>query len=173
MIRVISIEATRRFLMKKRNIIGLFVFALAAVGIWQLFREDYGVGVESVWFLPPDAKNITFCDDYLNRIAEFDIDQEAMIKWCQNDDMPLREVVEMESCSVRRCLMYLEGKGEIPEAQEPNKNSEEWSAWSDRLSKYLDPGDLYFEESHTERADYLSVGYDVNEGRGYYAWSHR
>lgn len=60
--------------MKKRTKISLVgVVALFGVLVWQCFKEDYGVGVDSVSWFPAEAQNVTYIKNDLLRIAEFDV----------------------------------------------------------------------------------------------------
>ena len=78
--------------MKKRTIIGLAVLILLAVAIWQVFKEECGVGVDSVWWLPPEARSMTYTANGINRVAEFDIERKAFEEWCADRDMPLLQL---------------------------------------------------------------------------------
>ena len=84
--------------MKRRTKIVLVIVALfVGNAVWQLCREDYGVGVASVWWLPRQACNITYLDNYVNRIAEFDIEPPAFERWCARRKQPLR-AGEWQTC---------------------------------------------------------------------------
>jgi hypothetical protein len=53
---------------------------LCGFSVWYTFRETYGVGVNSLSWLPPEAHNITYFRNGVNNLAEFDIDREAFKK---------------------------------------------------------------------------------------------
>lgn len=72
---------TRRF---KGYWIGIAAASILGVFACQFFRETYGIGVDSVWWLPPETRNITYIRNDLIAIAEFDIERDAFEKWCAN-----------------------------------------------------------------------------------------
>jgi len=154
---------------KRRTKIVLVIVALfVGNAVWQLCREDYGVGVASVWWLPRQACNITYLDNYVNRIAEFDIERPAFERWCARRKQPLRVLGNGKHATIHRCIPSLEQRGVLPVHTEPN---EDLTAWGARVSKILGVGDLFYEERWPNGGGY-TIGYDVKAGRGYYAWSH-
>lgn len=148
--------------MKRRGKVGLVLAAAIAVFLWWFLKEDYGVGVDSVWWLPPAAANITYIRNDLNRIAEFDIKQEAFEKWCAKRGMPLRRLAEGERHTLDRCLPILEERGVMPTRPEPNE--------VEGYFKELVAGDLSYEKRWSNGGG-DSIGYDVEEKRGYYSSS--
>jgi hypothetical protein len=122
--------------------------ALLVVAAWWLLRTDYGVGVDSVRWLPPEARAISYLRfPYHNTWAEFAIDRQAFEQWCRSIDKPLRRLGPNERKGVRRCRRSLEDGGVVAAVPAPNKNSEQWPAWYDRrMEKKLGQGDLYYEE---------------------------
>jgi hypothetical protein len=163
-----TLSKSRRYV-----IVGLIVAGFLGVCLWQFFREDYGVGVASVRWLPSEARNITYIRNDLLAIAEFDIEQGVFEKWCAKRKMPLRKLGVDEGCDVRRCLALLQQRGIIAVVPEPNAaDPQAWSLWSEkRGNKSLSEGDLYYEESWANGGGY-TLGYDVKEKRGYYHYSH-
>lgn len=157
--------------MKRRTKISLTVVA-ASIGfsLWQLLNEDYGVGVDSVSWLPPEAHNIAYRDDSLTRTAEFDIEREEFERWCRSRNKPLRKLSDGERHTIFRCLPILERKGLIPAISEPNK-AERDLLEVERAIKSFVGGDLFYEERWDNGGGY-TVGYDVKEKKGYYAYSH-
>lgn len=151
--------------MNRRTKIGLVVVVLFGVLIWQCFRSGHGVGVRSVSWLPREAHNITYTGDFWIKMAEFDIDREAFEKWCARRRMPLRVLGEDRHRTVDRCLPWLARKGMISPIPEPNESGG-WLGIKD-----LGAGDLFFEERWSNGGGY-TLGYDVKEKRGYYAYSH-
>ena len=69
--------------MKRRTKVGWIAVAafvgLCAFSVWYTFRETYGVGVDSLWWLPPEAHNVTYYANGLTRVAEFLQDSETEI----------------------------------------------------------------------------------------------
>ena len=158
--------------MKRRAKIGLVVLGVVGVSLWSVYRETHGVGVDSVSWLPKEAHNITYVKNDTNVRAEFDIEQDAFEKWCEKRGWPLRELAEGEFFTVVRCLLFLERKGIIPPlapSQDANSIEADLAAM-ERFSKTFDAGDLVFEERWNNNGGY-SIGYDVDAGRGYYAYS--
>ena len=97
--------------MKKCAVVGLVPVGIIGVFLWWFINEDHGVGVDSVWWLPPQARNITYIRNELIAIAEFDIERGAFEKWCARQKMPLRELRDGEDYTVERCLLTLEQRG--------------------------------------------------------------
>jgi len=98
-------------------------------------------------------------------MAEFDIERGAFEEWCAKRRMPLRVLNGGQHRSIFRCLPELRRKGVIPPIPEPNESG----TWLG--IKYLGPGDLFFEERWDNGGGY-TIGYAVNERRGYYRFSH-
>ncbi|MCU0915519.1 MAG: hypothetical protein MUC88_13270 [Planctomycetes bacterium] len=109
--------------MKRRTKIGLIVVVLiCGTSLWSVHREDYGVGVASAGWLPPEARNITYLSNYTNRTAEFDIEQPAFERWCARQKMPLRVLGHDEHPTIYRCIPGLEQRGVLPMHAEPNED---------------------------------------------------
>lgn len=159
--------------MKVRRLIGFAVVSLLGVSLWWVYWPSYGVGVNSVGWLPSAAHNITYMKNDLNGIAEFDVEQGAFEKWCDREGMPLRKLSEYEYRYVERCLPYLERKGLIPPVASPNDNAADLDAAGfGPAAKLLRGGDLYYEEDLDSGGAYR-IGYDVREKRGYYYFNRR
>ena len=158
--------------MKARTSVSLIVIVLLGLLIWQLLRTDYGVKVDSVRWLPSEAHNVTYIKvPGLNTIAEFEMAQEALEAWCISSGRPLKKLGPTEKGSVPRCLRDLEERGVIPVVPEPNDDNE-WMLWyQDRYEKSLSDGDLYYEECWSNGGGYV-IGYDVEDGMGYYSYAH-
>ena len=157
--------------MKRRTKIGLTVVGLAVAGlvgasVWYVFSEDYGVSVDSVGWLPPEARGITYLRNYLTWMAEFDIEREAFETWCGRRGMPLRELGEAEHQEMFRCLAMLEHRGIISPLREPNAPEA-----GRRSCKRFSAGGLFYEDRWDNGGGYC-VGYDVKEKRGYYWYGH-
>ncbi len=157
--------------MKRGTKISLLVVGgLLAVCLWEFFDEDRGVGVHSVWWLPPEARNITFIKNDVIVVAEFDIEREAFETWCAGRDMPLRPLGENEHHSVPRCLWLLQDRGVIPPSTGLDGAGGDVGL-ADAVGKELDAGDLFYEQRRANGGGY-SIGYDVEEQRGYYCYNH-
>lgn len=159
--------------MGKGIVISLIGVTILAIVVALALRTDYGVGVDSVRWLPAEARDISYLRyPYLNTWAEFEIEQEAFEDWCRSEGKTLRRVGPNERKGVRRCWRPLEREGFVPVVPEPNKSSEQWTAWYDqRMQKHLGEGDLYYEDIWRNGGGYW-IGYDVDEGKGYYAYAH-
>jgi len=157
---------------KKRTRISLVVVAvLFGFFLWDSLQVKYGVGVDSVGWLPREARDITYLKvDFTSRTAEFTIEREAFEKWCARRGMPLRKLDSGGYHVVNRCLWGLEQRGIIPSAPEPNE-PEGGFPGMDHTLKHFDPGDLFYEERWSNGGGY-SIGYDVEEKRGYYDYNH-
>ncbi len=162
--------------MKKKTRIILVIFVsiigILSLGWWSL-QTSYGIGVNSVQWLPTQAHNITYIYvPITSTMAEFEIDQQAFEQWCQQKGMTLYTIESQKDFMVPRCLPDLEAIGVIPK---PKKESPEWITWFEqgpqRSNKTFKPGDLYFEERWSDGGGY-TLGYDVNEGKGYYWYGH-
>jgi hypothetical protein len=158
-------------LMKRRTKVGLLIAAfICGVSLWQVLKVDCGVGVDSVWWLPPDAHNITYISNWMTAaVAEFDIEQKAFEQWCASRKMPLREVGDGEWHMVRRPVATLENRGVIPASAEPNDQTR--VVRGDSYVKVLNGGDLFYEERQPNGGGH-TIGYDVEEKRGYYEYLH-
>jgi len=152
------------------KIVAVVVVALIGLVLWQFFTEKYGVGVDSVSWLPPEARNITYIDNDLLRIAEFDIKQGEFERWCVSRGWPLQKLGDGELRTIERCLSMLEDRGTIPKVTEPNK-AETNLRELERTLKNFNAGDLFFEKRWANGGGY-TIGYDVKEKRGYYSYSH-
>lgn len=158
------------------KIIGIIILVLTLAGVglvWHsLTYENYGVEVDSVGWLPEEAKRITFFEDGLgNKTAEFEIEQSAFERWCKEIGRPLRTVKEGDSdVLVWRSLEQLERKGAIPPLDNAGLTLEELRERIARRRKELSPGDLYHSEVWRNSGGYR-IGYDREEGMGYYSES--
>jgi len=162
----------KRISIRTKTLIGIATVALLALLAWHTLKTDYGVNVDSVQWLPPEAHNITYMKEPgLNVMAEFEISQEALEKWCADMDKPLKKLGPIEKGGVPRCVHYLEKRGIIPAVPEPN-DSREWQRWyQGRYRKSLANGDLYYEDIWDNGGGYI-IGYDVEEGMAYYWFAH-
>jgi hypothetical protein len=103
-------------------------------------------------------------------MAEFDIEREAFEVWCAEVGKPLRELGSNESHRVSRCLLFLERRGVIAARTEPNE-IDEMLRVSGRITTVLTEGDLYYSEHWSNGGGY-TIGYDIEEERGYYSYAH-
>ena len=130
--------------------------AVAILSIWLVYRGDHGVGVNSVWWLPREARNITYYRHEAMAIAEFDIQQNAFEKWCASQGMPLRELKEGEYGIVRRSVGLLRDRDIMPRINGPNEPLTGWDGaepdvdmtrpTKTLIDKTLVAGDLFYEE---------------------------
>ncbi len=159
--------------MKRRTKVGLVVVGLIGffgLPLWTVLRTTYGVGVDSVSWLPREARNITYFRNDLTKMAEFEIEREAFEKWCAKRKMPLQELDGGGYHVVERCLMLLEARGVIPTVAEPN-DMERKQHEMERTIKNFGAGDLFYEERWSNGGGY-TLGYDIDENRGYYQFLH-
>ncbi len=156
--------------MKRRTIVVLISLVILLAMAWQHIKGGYGVGVDSVSWLPAEARNISYIDQFLGcRIAEFDIEREPFEAWCRQAGKPLQELAG-EPQTVFRCLPWLERTGAVPPITEPN----EFLADELRMKRHLaalTEGDLFYEERWSNGGGY-TLAYDVERQRGYYFYSH-
>jgi len=165
--------------MKTRNLITTAIVAVTTFGLllflgWRALQDEYGVSIASVRWLPPEALNIKYIRfPMTHTMAEFEIEQAAFEAWGRSKKMPMRRLLSNESRSIPRCLFLLERKGLIPVVPEPGKESvEEWSPrYGHRYRKSLGKGDLHYVERWDNGGGY-ALGYDVEEGKGYYWFGH-
>ncbi|MDI6450660.1 hypothetical protein [Anaerobaca lacustris] len=152
--------------MKKCAVVGLALASIIGAFLWQFFKEDHGVGVDSVSWLPREARNITYIRNDAIKVAEFDVEREAFRRWCARQEMPLRELRDGEEHTILRCRLILEERGVLLSARDPNKGENDLHSMQ-QGSKKLGVGDLFYEERWSNGGGY-SIGYDVRSGRGYY-----
>jgi hypothetical protein len=158
---------------RRTKIIIIVVLALVGLSIWSIFWSDYRVGVDSVNWLPAEAHNITYTRNLWETLAEFDIEQKAFQKWCDGQGMPLRELGDagfQRVYSVRRCVGYLEQRGIMQTAAEPNETERDFLR-TEKNIKVFRPGDLVYEKRWSNGGGH-TIGYDTKEKRGYYEYSH-
>ena len=157
--------------MRRSTILVLIIIVLLLFAAWHSLRTKYGVGTDTVPWLPPQARNITYVDQPLTwRLAEFQIERQAFEAWCQQQGKPLRKLAACEFEMVVRCLPCLERKGLIPPIAEPN----EFLAKERRLERTLKTvatGDLYY-AWHASNGGGYTLAYDIDEGKAYYQYSH-
>jgi hypothetical protein len=154
--------------MKKRAKVGLMAIAgLLGFWLWYLVTDHYGVGVDSVGWLPPEAHDVTYLRSYLHREAEFSIEREPFENWCAREGMPLRTLDGEGYHAIFQCLRLLENKGVMPPPTEPNELRA-----AERVVKVFQAGDLFYEERWSNGGGY-SVGYDMKAKRGYFHFAHR
>lgn len=159
--------------MTKRTKVGLVVAGLVGflgLCVWTTFRTTYGVGVDSVSWLPREARNVTYFRNGLNSFAEFDVEREAFAKWCAKRKMPLQELTDGGSHAVTRCLQMLENRGVIQMPSVPDGMSKDEFEMT-RTIKSFSAGDLFYEERWSNGGGY-TLGYDVQAKRGYYQFAH-
>lgn len=160
--------------MKKGCLIFSGVVLVAFLGLafllWDYARiKSWGVGVESVEWLPVQASNITFISGDINRVAEFDIDRNSLIKWCDSIGKPMASVVEDQNAMISRVYPFLDREG-IPKSGS-FKDSSAAEADFDRYTKRFSTGDLFYEDRWSNGGGY-TIGFDVSDGRGYYQYAH-
>jgi hypothetical protein len=152
-----------------RTKIGLAVVVVIGIILWLPFRESYGVGANSVPWLPREAHNVTYIKNFWFAEAEFDIERGALEKWCAKRKMPLQEIDDEGYHSVIRCWRFLESRGVVPAVTEPNETSERLARMA-RCVKVLRAGDLFYDGRWSNGGGY-TIGYDTKEKRGYYSYS--
>ncbi len=157
-------NSTKRRLTGRR--LGIAAVGILVVFARQFFRETYGIGVDSVWWLPSEAQNITYIRNDLIAIAEFNIERDAFERWCASQDMTLRELRDEEPHGVGRCLPFLEQRGVIASVTEPNEAEDDPL----RVAQDLGAGDLLYEERWSNGGGY-TIGYDTQGQQGYYNFS--
>lgn len=143
---------------------------LCGFSLWYTFRETYGVSVNSLSWLPPEAHDITYISNGWIARAEFDIEQEALEQWCAQRKWPLRQLGDGEHKMVSRSLWMLEKRGILPTIPELNEAAEEAHARQQTI-KSFGAGDLFFEERWSNGGGY-TIGYDIQKKRGYYEFNH-
>jgi hypothetical protein len=157
----------------KRNArVGLVVVAaflgLCGISLWYTFREDHGIGVDSVGWLPPEAHNITYISNDAITLAEFDVEEQAFEEWCTSRKMPLRKLSSQERYAVMRAAAILVQRGIVPRTTSPNGVEEDRHG---QTFKRFRAGDLFYEERWPNGGGY-TIGYDIKERRGYYKYTH-
>lgn len=156
---------------KRRRMIGVVVVLMVAGLLWDFLRVEYGVGVDSVRWLPHEARDITYARvDFTARKAEFTIEREAFEKWCANRRTPLKELGSGGYHVVHRCLPILERRGVLPAASALDEMQGD-ARRAERAVKQFAAGDLFYEERWANGGGY-AIGYDVREKRGYYEYRH-
>lgn len=159
--------------MKRRTKVGLVVAGLIGffvLPLWTVLRTTYGVGVDSVSWLPREARNITYFRNDLTWMAEFDIEREAFEAWCAKRKMPLQELDGGGYHAVDRCVPMLERMGLIPAIDRPYDMEREQQKM-ERVVKVFRAGDLFYEERWDNGGGH-TLGYDVKAERGYFRYSH-
>jgi len=155
---------------KRRTKISLVVVTfvgLCGISLWLLCRvliEDHGVGVDSVSWLPPEARNITYIRNDAIALAEFDIEQQVFEEWCSSKKMPLRKLGSGERHLVMRAVALLAQRGIVPTSTSPSQVGEGWH-------KHFRAGDLFYEKRWRNGGGY-TIGYDSQAKRGYYRYDH-
>jgi hypothetical protein len=90
----------------RTKVVGFVVAAIVGLcgfSVWHTYREVYGVGVDSVGWLPPEAHNITYLRHGLIAWAEFDIEPEAFARWCARAKKPLHPLGDEVPLTMSRC----------------------------------------------------------------------
>ncbi len=163
-------EPTVKSPKKYRKTIALVSIALIGV-LWPSSPQtDYGLGVDSVEWLPSQAQNISYFSTRIDRVAEFEIEQAVFEKWCENRDMPLQVLPQgfdrgasKRYYNIARCWRHLELGGHVSDPPEEQ--------YGERDSKEFNAGDLYYEDSWLNGGGY-QLGYDIEEGMGYFWYAH-
>jgi hypothetical protein len=155
--------------MKKGCLITIIVIPIIfligiRVLIWEHSRvKGWGIGVKSVEWLPKQASDITFVSAGI-KSAEFQIDQESIIKWCDSIQKPLKPVTEGQLAGIYRTIWVLERRGLTPHGYFNN------SSTSGEIIKTFRRGDLFYQHRWSNGGGYV-IGYDVENERGYYHYS--
>lgn len=161
--------------MKKKSCVITIVATGLGIYLLSVFFENFGhvkewgMGVDSVDWLPDEASEITYVSSYLFKVAEFDIEQDLFLQWCDLIGKPLEIVTEGQRAGMHRSNLFLERCGAI-ESSPVNESSspEEWLGW---YGKSFSPGDLFYQIRQKNNGGY-SIGYDVKTGQGYYSYFH-
>lgn len=141
-----------------------------ALLLWDYARiKSWGVGVESLEWLPEQASNITFISGNINRVAEFDIDLDSLAKWCTSIGKPMTAVAEGQYATIWRVNPFLDRFEIIKNG--PLKGSSPPEEDFSQYAKQFTIGDLFYEDRWSNGGGFV-IGYDVSDGRGYYQYSH-
>ncbi len=148
----------------------LILFGGIAFLVWDFVEiKDWGVGEDSVDWLPRQASNITYIYSRAIQLAEFDIDQKSFEEWCRSIEKPLKPMTEGQEIAIQRANNVLAMRGAI---EKPTaKNNSAYRGNYDWHFIRFTGGDLFYNVTWPNGGGY-SIGYDVNEGRGYYNYSH-
>jgi len=121
---------------KTKYVITLFVCGFLVISLWRHFsREEHGVGVDSVRWLPPKASNITYLWNSTNEIAEFDIERVAFENWCSDRGRPLMQLSNPAGDhTVGRCLIWLKQRGVDVSSLEPNETTDDDYDWEQAIT---------------------------------------
>ncbi len=148
-------------------LVGILGFAFL---LWDFARiKSWGVGVESVEWLPKQASNITFISGNINRVAEFDIDRDSLMKWCDSIGKSLASVAEDQNATIWRVNPFLDQFGIAKNGS--FKGSSPAEEDFDRYTKRFTTGDMFYEDRWSNGGGYI-IGYDVSDRRGYYQYAH-
>jgi len=157
--------------MTKHRAFLLITIVILGVMFWPSFPEhDYGISVDSVEWLPSEARNISYFSTGIDRIAEFDIERQAFEKWCADRHMPLAALPQgfdrgasQRYYNIARCWRHLDLEGYPPKTPKEQ--------YGEGDTKEFNVGDLYYEEFWLNGGGY-QLGYDVEEGMGYFWYAH-
>jgi hypothetical protein len=193
-------------------ICSVLALVLGMAALYQSSKMRYGIAVDSVRWLPPEAHNITYFDlPGFTRIAEFDVEQQAFEDWCRGNGKPLHTLTadgwhgeHYSGYAVATVWFALERRGLIPVVPwpgVPTYTDEYWQwvkeqtefredgvptasppddmqvyntvalKWLERMNKRFGKGDLFYEDLWRNGGGYV-LGFDVDQGRGYYWYGH-
>jgi hypothetical protein len=118
-------------------------------------------------WLPESATDVTYYYGSISQYAEFSIDQQLFIKWCESIERPLKEIIEQENDqTVSRAHRILEHQGILQPIPEP-QSDRDFDKYFQHYRKKFKIGDLYYSLVYRNNGGYW-IGYDVDEGRAYY-----
>ena len=142
---------------------------------WDYGRvKDWGVQTEAPEWLPEAASKVTFLETGSRRVAEFMVDKDSFIEWCEQSGRSLTPISENEERTVHRPNYELAEHGKIemltmPDKRITDEDLAEYRTWNDVT---LEEGDLIFLGRKSNSGGYI-LAYDTSEGMGYYSYSHR
>ncbi|WP_269540676.1 hypothetical protein [Cerasicoccus fimbriatus] len=161
----------------------LIIFAAVALGIVALIGiawfglTHYETGINekksNLDWLPAAAEDVTYYEGSMNQQAEFSIDKDAFLRWCEEMERPLQKITEKEKgsdYSVSRPRRMLEHAGEL-EPIPDSERSDDFEEYFSHYRKEFDIGDYYYSLVYRNSGGYW-IGYDVGEGRAYYQHAH-
>lgn len=170
--------------MKKRYLIiferGALVVILGIISLigltwFDLTQYESGINEKkpNLSWLPPAAEDVTYYEGSINQQAEFTINKESFLLWCEGLERPLKLITEKEDgddYSISRPRRILEYQGELEPIPEP-KMANDLEEYFTHYRKDCDVGDYYYSLVYRNNGGYW-IGYDVDEGRAYYQYAH-
>ena len=152
----------------------LAVFFFSYV-IWDYGRvKDWRIESEAPDWLPKGSSNVTFLETGSQRIAEFKVDAEIFVEWCEQSGRPLTSLSGNKAVVVQRPNFELATRGKIEMFTMPDKalSEQDFASYQAWHEVNLEEGDLYYSERRSNSGGYV-VGFDRSEEMAYYSYSHR